>query len=1653
MISYHRALTSDHPNWMGNSTTYWARVVFMWMAFLLWPGINDAPWAQDNPIESLNLPYHFDPFEIQNPGYRIDPAKISVTCIAQDSFGYMWFGTRQRGLFRYDGRSFVTYANDLITPYGDANGIWSILVDSQGRLWVGTQGGGLVFFDSTTETFKQYLFESSNPQSLSSNFVRTIAEDSMGRIWVGTTDGLNRLDLLTEQFKRYYPVPEDSTGLRLNSVYKIYVDRQGVLWAGSSTLQGTAAGEGRGGLNRYDPETDNFTLFTHNPNDSNSLINNRINEIYEDSKGNFWVGTQNDGLHLMDRKAESFKHFPYDPSQPKRLSRPYISYRYPYDGDLSFTGIGGSKINFIRESHTGKLWIGARPGGINIFDPKSNTQVHLEANEKNEGVAVNGAFAFFESHDGVIWLSSRAGFGRAATGGTWPNKVFKITPNQPDLFNYYSFESMGDSIMVNQIVEDDSGSLWVALSRQAEGRSVFRGIFRFDLETSTFKQHFYSPNLTNVLKEDTIRVVTLDSKGRHWLATLRGLYCIDPLTENFTFYRNDSLHIIRIYEAQGGKLWLHTRGKGLNQFDPTTESYTQYRHNPEDPTSLPNDTIITLLVDQQKRLWVAPRGGGLCLFNSKLETFVCYHHDSVTDNNVGHNNSYYWYTQSPDESIWFSGNRWEGDREAFLDQFDPKTGRFTHHINSFPRGIVFSQPIVFDQEDQIWALTIRGLLRYDPQNKEVVKPSLKFGLDPLPPRNFFFDSSGYLWIVKERSISRISLSDGISATLPNLKVSLLGSYYESSEGEYFFSAQGGLLSVDPKELAEIQAQTLATQIKFTAFYSLGKPLRTPVSEWKIQSLQLQHSESTVTIKFLVTNFQTDDPLTITYKLENYDQEWREISEVTEVDYIKIPRGNYTFRVRAVTNLGQVTEKSLKITVLPPWWQSNWAYATYAVLILSLFWGIYRMLTLAQRHKIVEQERVLTQQQQRLEKERQLNERLKTVDRLKDQFLANTSHELRTPLQGIIGLSESLVERVDKPDQQEDLSMIISSSRRLNNLVNDIMDFSKLRNFDLELMQKSIDLRALTDIVLKNIAPLAKGKNLELVNAVPWDLPAAFADENRLQQILYNLVGNSIKFTETGYVKLTAIEKEHSLQISVEDTGTGIAENKREAIFQEFEQGDGSTSREFAGTGLGLSISKRLVELHGGQMWVESAVEKGSTFFFTLPISTKPTATLIPNKETADPIQQAIFLTDKTKSVVLPKDTDEDIRILIVDDEPINQRVLKNHLFDMGFQLRQAMNGEEALKAIEINAPFDLVLLDIMMPRMSGYEVCEKIRQKYLPSELPIIMVTANNQVQDLVQGLNMGANDYLAKPFTKAEFLARVKTQLNLHRINSATGRFVPHEFIRSLGREGITDVQLGDLVERDVTMFFSDIRRYTQLAEKMSPQENFRFVNAYTGRMGPIIQTHRGFINQYLGDGILAIFQHSAKDALLAAIEMQKEIQIYNQFRLAKNRVPIQVGMGLHTGPLIMGIIGDKNRLDAATISDAVNTASRMEGLTKHYGVSILLSEDSWSDLGHPNTFSLRYLGQVQVKGKEKPIGIHECFNGDQPEIIDKKLATKELFEKGLQAFFTKDFAEAAMHLKSVLQQHPDDLTAQLFYKKTGEYITRGVPENWTGVQLMLYK
>ncbi len=421
-----------------------------------------------------------------------------------------------------------------------------------------------------------------------------------------------------------------------------------------------------------------------------------------------------------------------------------------------------------------------------------------------------------------------------------------------------------------------------------------------------------------------------------------------------------------------------------------------------------------------------------------------------------------------------------------------------------------------------------------------------------------------------------------------------------------------------------------------------------------------------------------------------------------------------------------------------------------------------------------------------EERARLHEQQLELEVLKDNFLANTSHELRTPLNGIIGITDSLIEEAAgplSPKVRDNLLLISGSSRRLLRLINDIEDFSKLKRDEMTLEYEAVDLFQVTEKALQLTEGLAGDKPLAVINAVDKTLPMAHADSGKIEHIIYNLAGNAIKFTDKGHVRVAARQPSAGwLEVRVEDTGIGIVQEKIDVIFEPFRQLEWHENRQFDGAGIGLAITKNVIELHGGRIWVESESGKGSAFIFTLPAAKTPErregeAASPPAESASPPVDMPPAPADPDEAPCTVEPTTEILaaaagaafdgvlQILAVDDDFTNLQVIANLLVTMGdIRLTKAHNGLECLELIESGFKPDCILLDVMMPLVSGFEVCRKIRERYSLAELPIIILTAKNQTTDLVKGFQAGANDYVTKPFIRDELISRINTHIRLVR-------------------------------------------------------------------------------------------------------------------------------------------------------------------------------------------------------------------------------------------------------------------------------------------------
>lgn len=1205
----------------------------------------------------------------------------------------------------------------------------AILQDRDGFIWVGTQASGLIRYDG----YEKKVYKGDGSSGLTDPNVYTLYEDSLGIIWIGCSGGLFKYDKTTGAFTKYQSDPANpatisGNGRRFGATRMITEDRSGLLWIGTNQ-----------GLNSFDRKTETFTRYVHDPANPNSLANNDIRALLLDRQGYLWIATNGGGLDRFDSGTGVFTHFKHNPRDLQSL--------------------GSNIVTALLEDSDGSLWLGFEESWLQRFDQASGkfiryalTSAHSGENEKNFFISL------YEDSKGIIWVGSVGGVGRGVTAFDRRNQTFVNYTHNPNDPNTISTST------ITSVYEDSSGILWFV--------NDVGVVDKYDPHRAKFKQYYSNPDDRNSLVSNGVVRIYEDRRGTLWIGSFPGLQTYDKQTGIFTRYI-ENIYFPGIYEDSAGTLWLGGSVPGtLNVFDRETGQITRsYAHDPEDRYSLTQCLMVTSIVEDPHDaniLWLVTAAGnaGLEKFDKRKGTFTHYAHDPNNPNTIGANDLWmlYWDKQ---------GILWLPAMGAGLDRFDPQTETFTHYVHNpdDPRSISANVINVLfeDSLGNLWVGTAAGFDKFDRATGQFTRYTAETGYPFTSVVSMNEDDQGNLWLAsgggdglarfdpRAETLKVYRASDG----LPGDTFFVLNGL-KDKDGEMWFGATTGMVSFYPREIVD---NPYIPPVVLTALKQGGEDMKLGQAPERVTEINLDWQHNYFEFEYTALNFTLAEKNQYRYKLEGLDQDWFDAGTRRFGRYSGLPGGSYTLRIAGSNNDGVWNDEgvSIRVHVQPPFWKTWWAYSIMVLLGVGAVLAVMTNQSRSHRQKLAQRERELAQ-------ERLVTERLQQLDRLKDEFLANTSHELRTPLQGIIGLSESLVSGIagELPElAKSNLQMVILSGKRLAGLVNNILDYAKLKYKDIELKFHAVDIRTEVDVVLTMSVPLLGDKDLSLVNAIPENFPPAWADEDRIQQVLYNLVGNAIKFTERGSVTVSGIppqaENGH-LTISVSDTGIGIPQDRLERIFESFEQGDGSVERAYGGTGLGLTITRRLVELHGGAIWVESNPGEGTTFSFTLPTSPaseKPAEpAVLPPAFAPLPAFHDAPAKIHSEAIVEPAPT-----VLVVDDELVNLQVISNYLTLRNYRVSSCASGEEALAQIEQQETKpDLVLLDVMMPHISGYEVCRKVREQYSALELPILFLTARSQVQDLVAGFEAGANDYLVKPVERDELLARSETLIRLKR-------------------------------------------------------------------------------------------------------------------------------------------------------------------------------------------------------------------------------------------------------------------------------------------------
>ncbi len=463
------------------------------------------------------------------------------------------------------------------------------------------------------------------------------------------------------------------------------------------------------------------------------------------------------------------------------------------------------------------------------------------------------------------------------------------------------------------------------------------------------------------------------------------------------------------------------------------------------------------------------------------------------------------------------------------------------------------------------------------------------------------------------------------------------------------------------------------------------------------------------------------------------------------------------------------------------------------------------------------------------------------------------------------------------------------------------------------------------------------------------------------------------------------------------------------------------------------------------------------------------------------------------------------RIYLIEPDKIILAVLIKQLKAQDYEVDYQRDLSVGLKQI-IQTPPDLVVLPWHEPGGSIYELSRYLKQQNAFQHIPLLLLISIEELADSGDLFKEGFEDFICKPIRPNEISTKIQRQLQLSKIaekmpnlleqrdlsnyvcaendklqemvskllnnsfeleqrldaytqelrdlNAVYERFVPHEFLIFLDKKSITEVRLGDQVQQEMTVLFLDIRDFTSMSEKMSPQENFNFLNECLSQISPIIKRHHGFVDKYIGDAVMALFpRHHAEDALQAAISIRKAMARHNISLQSRDLPQVRIGIGIHTGRLMLGIIGERTRLQSTVISDSVNLAARLESLTKHYGANIIISKQTLRHLHDNKHYHYRFVGNIRVKGKSKQVGVYEVFDGDNKSDFKLKLSNKRAFEMGLSYYQQAKFAEASVQFNQVLERHNDDKAARLYLNRCAELMVGNVPKDWDGVENFLQK
>lgn len=1215
------------------------------------------------------------------------------------------------------------------------NFISAIYQDKNGFMWFGTKDG-LNRYDGYE--FKVYRHNPFDTNSLSGNFISTLFEDSKGRLWIAS----NALDLFipeTDAFKRIklkLPATKNDSTININRITSITEDKNGLIWLGTND-----------GLISYDPQTESSRVYYQKQDLNVSLSDNLILSLSSDDSL-LIIGTQN-GMKLLNldsikkNKIEYGKILHADAKEvltskrtilsqfrassniiyagtPAGLVKINLSTResefIPYKG-YSFFPFWLNRILSITQDKNGNLWL-ACSGGLVVYNPVRNSFKYYFHNPKNDqSLSLNSLISLYTDRGGKIWIG---------TAGKGIN-LFDQNRKEFSLYNgLVDREPFKTSFSVSAILSDSQNYLWIASQQK---------LFRLDRAAGEYKRInlIYGP-------EGEITSVLEDNKQNIWVSLSGGLH--------------------KISDA----------GRRITHYSP----------NPSNPNSLKDIFVRLLFIDSRGNLF-ALNSGYLSRFNEESNSFTHYELNFTEDKNLTQVIRYIYETQ--DGSLWFGW--YEG-----LVKYNLETQKkiiYTHQpgnnksISNNEVLTICEDPV--QPKKYLWVGTQGGgLSRLNLQDDTFTNFSVKDGL----PNNVVYgilSSGNELWLSTNNGLCRVTtdkygtpafrnydITDGLQGNEFNT-----GAYSKSLSGEMFFGGLNGVNAFFPSDIRDniYIPPVVLTELKFLkGAYDEESDLQLQINTVINNSeVTIPYSQNSFTVQFAALDYTATEKNRYMYKLKPIHNNWINLGTQRNVTFTELGSGEYELIVKGSNNDGIWNEEGavLKIIITPPFWQTTWAYGLYAVLLILLLYVIRRY----------ELSRVRLKNSLKLESFE--TQKLKELDEMKSGFFANISHEFRTPLTLILGPAEQLEQNETDEYKKEKLHTIKRSANRLLRLINQILDLSKLEKGKTKLNCEEGDLVGFMKGITMSFSSIAERKNISLQLISETTNIQTYFDRDIFEKIFYNLLSNAFKFTPQGGSIELKIYQPASIpgnfsannfcKISVKDSGIGIDENNLPKVFNKFFTVENINGFTEQGSGIGLALVKELVELHKGNITVESKIKEGSTFTVSIPVGkdflledeiakVKTEDIYISESRVNEFIDEEILQVEPENSNDDEKSADDQLIALIVEDNPDLRKYIATNL-QSDYKILEASTGKEGCeKAIEIIP--DIIISDIMMPEMDGYSLCKKLKADERTSHIPIILLTARAGEKDKLSGLETGADDYLTKPFSSKELSLRVRNLIEI---------------------------------------------------------------------------------------------------------------------------------------------------------------------------------------------------------------------------------------------------------------------------------------------------